>query len=292
MENLKRSNETKKLNGKRNINRRNRSFFLHYFELCRAKNFSPIPEVKALRNQPNNYLNNVPLNVLDFFGDKLKADDWMLLIEAINSDQTLDTIAIRLRKYQGHINERVDSEKKTKTFKNRPTIYSKFIFDGLIDAISNCINLNENLKILCLEALPLNEKYIVSIAKAISCNSSLKSISVSKSNIGDKGCEHICSTIKYLINIETINMAQCNLTSKGAGYIADMIRFQKIFRYSEGWKKSLRYRDVNADKMPGLRHIIISDNPSLDDKGVKYISEVLKEDDWIKSMYIYIFFVT
>lgn len=267
-------------------NHRTRSFYFHYLELCRAKNFSPIPEVKALNNNSHSYPNNGHGNTLDFFGDKLKYNDWILLIEALHYDQMLETIAIRLRKSHGQINEQIDSEKKVKSFKNRPTIYTKFIFDGIIQAICNCIQFNANLKNLILESVPLNEKYMVSICKALSSNTNLKTLNFKRSAIGDRSCESLSSTIKYLINIESIEMSQCNLTSKGAAAIADMIRFQKIFRYSEGWKKSLRYRDVDADNMPGLRKIIISDNLDIGDTGAKYITEVMKEDDWIKSIYM------
>lgn len=277
--NLIRSNGKKK-------NHRNRSFHLHYLELCRSKNFSPIAEVKALNNNSHLHQNNGNSSTLDFFGDKLRYNDWILLIEALYYDQMLEKIAIRLRKCHGQINEQIDSEKKVKSFKNRPAIYTKYIFDGIVAAISNCIQFNPNLKHLILESLPLNEKYIVTICKALSFNTNLKTISFSRSTIGDKGCESVCSTVKYMINIESIEMCQCDLTNRGATSIADMIRFQKIFRYSEGWKNSLRYRDVNPDDMPGLRSIAISDNMSIGDNGVKCITEVLKEDDWIKSIFM------
>lgn len=272
-------------NGKKN-NHRNRSFHLHYLELCRSKNFSPIAEVKALNNNSHLHQSNGNTSTLDFFGDKLKYNDWILLIEALYYDQMLETIAIRLRKCHAQINEQIDSEKKVKSFKNRPAIYTKYIFDGIVAAISNCIQFNANLRHLILESLPLNEKYMVTISKALSGNTNLKTISFSRSTIGDKGCESVCSTVKYMINIESIEMCQCDLTSRGATSIADMIRFQKIFRYSEGWKNSLRYRDVNPDNMPGLRSIAISENTNIGDNGVKCITEVLKEDDWIKSIFM------
>lgn len=272
-------------NRKKN-NHRNRSFHLHYLELCRSKNFSPIAEVKALNNNSHLHQNNGTSNSLDFFGDKLKYNDWILLIEALYYDQMLETIAIRLRRCHAQINEQIDSESKVKSFKNRPAIYTKYIFDGIVAAISNCIQFNANLKNLTLESLPLNEKYMVTLCKALSCNTNLRSINFSRSTIGDKGCENVCSTVKYLINIESVDMSQCELTNKGATSVADMIRFQKIFRYSEGWKKSLRYRDVNPDSMPGLRSITLSDNTNIGDNGAKCITEVLKEDDWIKSIFM------
>lgn len=59
-------------------------------------------------------------------------------------------------------------------------------------------------------------------------------------------------------------------------------KIQKISRYTEGWQKSLRYRDVDPETMPGLRSIALSRNPQIGDDGIKPILEVLKEDVWIK----------
>lgn len=137
----------------------------------------------------------------------------------------------------------MDTEKKAKLFRQKSVIYTKFIFSGIVKAISNCIEFNKNLKILNLEGLPFNDKYVESIAKvklflfyflvknkkystpqALSVNESIKDISFQRSNIGDKGCATICSTIKYLANIEKLNLSECELTAKGAEYVADMIK--------------------------------------------------------------------
>lgn len=59
-------------------------------------------------------------------------------------------------------------------------------------------------------------------------------------------------------------------------------KIQKISRYTEGWQKSLRYRDVDPDTIPGLRNIALSGNTLIGDDGLKCIVEVLKEDVWIK----------
>lgn len=118
--------------------------------------------------------------------------------------------------------------------------------------------------------------------QALSSNESLNDISFQRSNIGDKGCEAICNTIKYLENVEKLNLSECELTTKGAEYVADMVKIQKISRYTEGWQKSLRYRDVDPDTMPGLRSLTLARNPQIGDEGIKPIVEVLKEDVWIK----------
>lgn len=63
--------------------------------------------------------------------------------------------------------EHIDSEKKAKVFRQKPAVYTKYIFGGIIDAVTYSIQFNKNLTILCLEALPMNENYAVSIAKVL-----------------------------------------------------------------------------------------------------------------------------
>lgn len=111
----------------------------------------------------------------------------------------------------------------------------------------------------------------------------MQEISFQRSNIGDKGCEAICNTVKYLENVEKLNLAECDLTTKGAEFIADMVKVLKISRYTVGWQKSLRYRNVDPESIPGLRSISLAHNPHIGDDGIKGIVEVLKEDAWIKS---------
>ncbi|XP_018797149.1 PREDICTED: protein Cep78 homolog [Bactrocera latifrons] len=250
-----------------------RSFHFRYLELCRAKNLTPLPDIRTKNNATS---------MLDFFGEKLGVTDWLLIIEALYYDQVLQTLSIRLRKTLGSVLEHLDTEKKARLFKQKPVICTKFVFSGIVEAVSNCIEFNKNLRILNLEGLPLNDKYVESIAKALSSNESLKEISFQRSNIYDKGCEAICNTIKYLENVEKLNLSECELSTKGAEHVADMIKIQKISRYTEGWQKSLRYRDVDPDSIPGLRSIALARNPQIGDDGVKAIVEILKEDVWVK----------
>jgi len=58
---------------------------------------------------------------------------------------------------------------------------------------------------------------------------------------------------------------------------------QKITRFTEGWEKSLRYRSVDVNTIGGLRTVLLADNPEIGDVGIRWITEVLKEDAWIKS---------
>lgn len=46
----------------------------------------------------------------------------------------------------------------------------------------------------------------------------------------------------------------------------------------------MRYRDVDADKIPGLKYVCLNQNPDIGDEGLNAILTVLKEDEWIKSL--------
>lgn len=46
----------------------------------------------------------------------------------------------------------------------------------------------------------------------------------------------------------------------------------------------MRYRDVDADKIPGLKYVCLNQNPEIGDEGLQTILAVLKEDEWIKSL--------
>lgn len=79
------TSNSKKLN-------RCRSFHFRYLELCRAKNMTPLPDIRTKNNATS---------VLEFFGDKLSVNDWLLVVEALYYDQVLQTLCIRLRKTFG-----------------------------------------------------------------------------------------------------------------------------------------------------------------------------------------------
>lgn len=59
----------------------------------------------------------------------------------------------------------IDSENRARLFRQKPVIYTRFIFKSLVEAIVNCIKLNKNLTVLKLESLPLQDGYIECIAK-------------------------------------------------------------------------------------------------------------------------------
>ncbi|KAH8247591.1 hypothetical protein KR038_006679 [Drosophila bunnanda] len=256
---------------------KSRSFHFRYMELCRAKNLAPVPEIRSKSNATTTYL--------ELCGDKLAVSDWLLLTEALHHDLVLQQLVVRLRRSYPQSNiDPIDTEKRARLFRQRPVIFTRFIFGSLVQAIANCVSSNKNLSVLKLEGLPLQDGYIETIAKSLADNECLETVSFSKSNIGDRGCEVVCNTAKYLNRIETFDLSECGLTSKGAEHVADMIRMQKITRFSEGWEKSLRYRSVDVNTIGGLRTILLANNPELGDDGVQMIAEVLKEDAWIKKI--------
>ncbi|XP_044252277.1 protein Cep78 homolog [Drosophila takahashii] len=256
---------------------KSRSFHFRYLELCRAKNLTPVPDIRSKSNATTTFL--------ELCGDKLAVSDWQLLTEALHYDLVLQQLVVRLRRTYPQTNiDPIDTEKRARLFRQRPVIYTRFIFNSLVQAIANCVSSNKNLSVLKLEGLPLQDGYIETIAKSLADNECLETVSFRKSNIGDKGCEVVCNTAKYLNRIDLFDLSDCGLTSKGAEHVAEMLKMQKITRFTEGWEKSLRYRSVDVNTIGGLRTVLLADNPAIGDDGIRWITEVLKEDAWIKKI--------
>jgi len=68
---------------------RKKGFHEKYLSICKAKILQPIPEVKVKQNN---------IHVLDFHADRIKANDWMAICDALKNDKTLKYITIKLRK--------------------------------------------------------------------------------------------------------------------------------------------------------------------------------------------------
>ena len=90
--------------------------------------------------------------------------------------------------------------------------------------------------------------------------------------------------MKHLQNIESLDFSFCNLTVCGAESVANLLKYQKIQRFSEVWMRSLRYKDTNAETIPGLKSIILNYNSQIGDNGISLLIEVLNEDVWIKNI--------
>ena len=129
--------------------------------------------------------------------------------------------------------------------------------------------------------LKLIERFV---KQGVRNSKSLKSLSFSRCLLDDESVETICSSLKYLPNVETLDFSHCDLSVKGAESITNMIKHQKIQRFSESWQRSLRYRAINHETIPGLVNISLNFNPGVGDEGLLILLEVLKEDAWIKKV--------
>lgn len=150
--------------------------------------------------------------------------------------------------------------------------------------IANCVANSSVLNALILEGLPLNGRYVQQIARALLLNSSVRYVSFARSNVGDEGCEQLCTTLKHLPNVDRLNFSGCYLSTRGAESLAALLKYQKIIRFTEGWRQSLRYRDVEADQIPGLKYVALNQNADVGDAGLQALLGVLVEDEWIRGM--------
>lgn len=180
--------------------------------------------------------------------------------------------------------EEADTLKKAKAIESQHAIYTKFVFGELVEALANMMTKNNSLVTLIVEGLPLTGPFMETFVKGLSNNKSIKTLSLTRSHIGDEACDSLCSTVKHLMNIETLNLSNTNLGIKGAETVANMIKSQKIQRFSEAWTQSLRYNNVDADSFPGLRKILLNHNRLIGDDGLELLTEVFVEDVWIKDV--------
>lgn len=140
------------------------------------------------------------------------------------------------------------------------------------------------LETLVLEGLPLSGRYMMTFANGITQNQTIKSLSFARSNIGDEACDTLCETLKHLMSVEVLNLSGCNLGIKGVEAVTNLVKFHKIQRFSDAWQHSLRYQNIDVDSFPGLRKILLNNNPDIGDKGIEILMEALKEDIWVKDI--------
>ncbi|XP_022208527.2 protein Cep78 homolog [Drosophila obscura] len=243
---------------------KSRSFYFRYLELCRAKNLTPVPEIRK---------NSDEITALELCADKLNVSDWLQITEALHSDQCLKSLLVRMRRsYEHNTIDPIDTENRARLFTQRPVLYTRFIFRGLVQSIANCVASNKNLTVLQLEGVPLYDGYIDCIAKSLEANTGLETLSFRRSLIGDKGCELVCNSAKYLNRIALFDLSECRISAKGAVHVAEMIKIKKAAPCTEGWKQSIL----------GLGTLLLANNPDIGDPGLQCIAEALKEDAWIK----------
>ncbi|GBP07535.1 Protein Cep78 homolog [Eumeta japonica] len=222
--------------------------------------------------------------VLDFCVDRIKYVDWPPILNALSCDLSLHSIAIRCRQKVRTVLEHIDCERLAKTVTKRAVILTNFMLCNLIEALVQCLTDTTFLATLTLEGLPLKIPYLNPLCEAILSNNSLRHIHLPRCGVGDAGCQALCRAVRCLPGVLTLDLTGCEITPLGASHIADLIKFQKIHRYSENWVHTLRYRLPELDAMAGLRRITLCTNPGLGDAGLSLLFEVLADDLWIKGI--------
>ncbi|XP_073967223.1 uncharacterized protein [Choristoneura fumiferana] len=179
--------------------------------------------------------------------------------------------------------EHIDCERLAKTVNKRAVILTNFMLTNLLEAVSQLLANTTLLTSLLLEGLPLKIPYLNPVCEALLANNSLRHVFLPRCLVGDAGCLAICKAVRCMPNILTLDLSGCELTPLGASYIADLLKYQKIHRYSENWVHTLRYRLPDLDQMAGLRRVSVCGNP-LGDAGAAALLTVLADDLWIKAM--------
>ncbi|XP_065517963.1 centrosomal protein of 78 kDa isoform X3 [Lathamus discolor] len=248
-------------------------FYLHYEHLCALQGSVPLKAVKA----------NLSRRALDLTVDRIKAADWIPLLNAIRHNKTLTSIGIRA--FHQHGLEESGVERYKTYFRRRiPAIRSKDLTGQLCKAVKCCLSISDVLKNLELQGLLLRERDLILLTKGLATASSLESVSFAHCPIGDGGLETICQSLKNSANIRYVNFTGCSLTWRGAEHIANILKHQAMKRHGEAWAESLRYRRPDLDYMTGLRRVTFNCNMLVGDRGAIAFADCLGEDLWLKAL--------
>lgn len=257
---------------KRDI-RRKSNFYEKYANYCRLKIVRPLPLPKKNRQKS-----------FDIFGDGIDAGNWLAIIDALAYDESLVNVAIKLKKAFRVPVASINSLNKLRKIPCQVPITTKILFTGLVRSIAHCLSVSQCLTSLTLEGLPLIGHYTHLLLEGLSQNRSIEHVSFDRSAIGDDGFQAICASVKYLPNIESFSACQCNLTHNSCEALAALITSQCVYRFSEGWMHSLRYRQVDVKSIRGIKRIALNRNESIGDKGVRRIIDALIDDEWIEAV--------
>ncbi|XP_039282188.1 centrosomal protein of 78 kDa [Nilaparvata lugens] len=232
------------------------NFFKSYFLICKLNNAVP-----RLKNDQSMHL--------EFFSDRIRAEDWPCIIKAIACDQSLKTVKIL----------------NYSLFKpgvlRQKTINNTEILSKLITALSKMVSNNKLLESLELQCLNLNEKHMSVLTKALKSNSSIHKLGLSHCNIGDEACKILFNALRYHPIVNEIDLSSCNITEIGADCIAHTLKVQSSFRQAECWEHSLRYRQPSLKANHGIRKIHLDGNTELEDSGFISIMNAIIDDMWI-----------
>ncbi|KAM9508807.1 centrosomal protein of 78 kDa [Guaruba guarouba] len=248
-------------------------FYSHYEHLCALQGCVPLKAVKA----------NLSRGALDLTVDRIKAADWVPLLNAIRHNKTLTSIGIRA--FHQHGLEESGVERYKTYFRRRiPAIRSKDLTGQLCKAVKCCLSISDVLKNLELQGLLLRERDLILLTKGLATALSLESVSFAHCPIGDGGLETVCQSLKNSANIRYVNFTGCSLTWRGAEHIANILKHQAMKRHGEAWAESLRYRRPDLDYMTGLRRVTFNCNMLVGDRGATAFADCLGEDLWLKAL--------
>ncbi|KPJ16219.1 Protein Cep78-like [Papilio machaon] len=251
-----------------------RIFHQCYLKCCKLQNLTPLNNVVPTNNG----------KVLDFCVDRIKYSEWAPILNALSCDLSLHSISIRCRQQVKTVLEHIDCERLAKTVTKRAVILTNFMLTNLMEAINQMLVDTTLLSTLHLEGLPLKIPYLNPFCEAVLSNNSLQHLYLPRCLIGDAGCLAVCKAVRCLPNILTLDLSGCDITPQGASYLADLLKYQKIHRYSENWVQTLRYRLPQLDAMAGLRRLTLCGNTQLTDRGFATLADVLADDLWIKAL--------
>uniref|UniRef100_A0A1B6GKY4 Centrosomal protein of 78 kDa n=1 Tax=Cuerna arida TaxID=1464854 RepID=A0A1B6GKY4_9HEMI len=252
------------------------NFMNSYPYLCRLQNLVPNPSIKI----------DSSIFVLDFFGDRLKVEDWKPVLEAISNDRSLHFISIRSKHTKVKVIQDVDTDGQGKqrvpgTPKSLP-LFTSSVLVKIVEALSKCLTSSPALTGLLLEKVPLKGS-LTHLNQGLEVCQNLQQLALPYTHIGDDDCATLCHVLRHRLNLVWLNLTGCALTEKGVSVLCNLLKFQKLNRYGESWKQSLRYRLVNPNVMPGLRRLTLNNNP-IGDAGVKIFVETIIDDLWLKAL--------
>nr|XP_040236664.2 protein Cep78 homolog [Anopheles coluzzii] len=279
------SSNTNSTNGKpagrseRRNRQRAKDFHHRYLALCRSKNFHPLPEIVKTKKKNQSFL--------DVYGDRFKCYDWQLITDALREDNSLNNVALRLRKtYTEGTDGLVPHSVHEGNGAEKTPLIDKRTFKQLVETLATFLRTNKVVEHFTIEGFPLAGVRLCTLITGLSQNTSLTELNLARCSIGDDGCKALCAEIKFLPNLQLLNLTACQLTVKGCQAVADVIKFQKMQRYATSWEQSLRYGDIKEDKLMGLRYLYLSHNPAIGDYGLLELTDVLKDDAWVRQIHV------
>ncbi|ELT95444.1 hypothetical protein CAPTEDRAFT_130202 [Capitella teleta] len=137
-------------------------FETHYDNLCALQASCPLAAVKA----------RLPEGVLDVNGDRIRATDWMPIVNSLRINKTLDLVAIRSF-YQNTLDDHGNDTNGTKMRTKAPSIRSKEITFRICKSLKECLVGTPTLSCIELQGLPLRERDLQALARVFGSSSFL-----------------------------------------------------------------------------------------------------------------------